>query len=127
MINLNRPKVRNAISKEFLTQLNECLESLQENKQVRVVILRSLVEKVFCAVADLKERSTMTKEEVDLFVTKLRSTFTALAAMPMPTISCINGAALGGGLELSLATDFRVAGPLAKIGLPETKLAIIPG
>ncbi len=69
----------------------------------------------------------MSQNQVDAFVYKLRSTMTELASLPMPTVAVVNGAALGGGLELALAADFRIAGPLAKMGLPETKLAIIPG
>ena len=96
-------------------------------RDVRVVILRSLVDKVFCAGADLKERAKMNPSQVSAFVSDLRNSFMSLETLPMPTISVINGAALGGGLEMALATDFRVAGEGAKLGLPETRLAIIPG
>ena len=64
---------------------------------------------MFCAGADLKERKTMNEEEVKTFVRKLRSTFSMLEAMECPTISVIDGPALGGGLELSLCTDLRIA------------------
>lgn len=82
---------------------------------------------MFCAGADLKERKTMNETEVKEFVRKLRATFTMLEEMPCPTISVIDGPALGGGCELSLCTDFRIATKDAILGLPETGLAIIPG
>ncbi len=96
-------------------------------RSARVLILDSKVDKVFCAGADLKERATMNADQVRAFVSELRMTFADLEAMSIPTVSVINGVALGGGLEMALATDIRIAGPLAKLGLPETKLAIIPG
>lgn len=96
-------------------------------RSARVLILNSKVEKVFCAGADLKERATMTADQVQTFVSELRKTFIDLESLSIPTVSVINGVALGGGLEMALATDIRIAGPLAKLGLPETKLAIIPG
>lgn len=110
-----------------MAQFREVLDSLRFDPEIRVVIVRSLVDRVFCAGADLKERATMTPTEVSAFVHLLRSSFSELENLPMPTISAIDGAALGGGLEMALATDLRVAGPGAKLGLPETKLAIIPG
>lgn len=69
----------------------------------------------------------MSIPEVHKFLHTLRKTFTDLETLPVPTIAAIEGAALGGGLELALSCDLRVAGPKAKLGLPETKLAIIPG
>ena len=82
---------------------------------------------MFCAGADLKERRTMDEDEVKTFVRKLRSTFSMLEALDCPTISIVDGAALGGGCELALCTDMRVAASTAMLGLPETGLAIIPG
>lgn len=126
MISMNRPSVKNAIGKNFLSQLEASIASLKHSK-ARVVILRSLVDKTFCAGADLKERATMAPEEVAPFVDRLRATFTAMENLPVPTIAAIDGVALGGGLELALACDLRVASVDSKIGLTETKLAIIPG
>lgn len=126
IITLARPETRNALSRQLLAEFNEALESARKDK-ARVVILRSGIPKVFCAGADLKERKTMTPDEVSEFVRSLRASFTALENMPMPTIAAIEGAAVGGGLEMALACDIRIAGGAAKIGLPETGLAIIPG
>ncbi|KAJ3300777.1 hypothetical protein HK104_003747 [Borealophlyctis nickersoniae] len=124
VLTFNRPQAKNALGRLFMRQFRDALESLS---QVRVVIIRSLVDKVFCAGADLKERATMDPTEVASFVYNLRTSFTDLETLPIPTIASIDGAALGGGLELAMAADLRVAGEGAKLGLPETKLAIIPG
>ncbi|KAJ3326884.1 hypothetical protein HDU76_012550 [Blyttiomyces sp. JEL0837] len=127
IINFNRPEARNALGKKFMEQFRAALHSLRFDDQVRVVMLRSRVDRVFCAGADLKERATMNPTEVAAFVHGLRSAFSELESLPMPTIAAIDGAALGGGLEVALATDIRIAGGGAKLGLPETRLAIIPG
>ncbi|PSS35410.1 hypothetical protein PHLCEN_2v1565 [Hermanssonia centrifuga] len=82
----------------------------------------------FCAGADLAERRTMSQAQVDKFLLDLRGALGKLESLPMPTIAAIDGPALGGGLEMALACDLRVAGhSVTKIGLPETKLGIIPG
>ncbi|CAI5467933.1 unnamed protein product [Closterium sp. Yama58-4] len=99
----------------------------QATAAVRVVIIRSAVDGVFCAGADLKERKGMTQEEAEEFVSSLRGAFTDLEDLPVPTVAAVEGAALGGGLEMLLACDIRVAGFNARFGLPETSLAIIPG
>ena len=82
---------------------------------------------MFCAGADLKERKLMNEEEVKLFLHKLRSTFSMFQQMECPTISVVDGHALGGGCELALCSDLRVATQQAIFALPETGLAIIPG
>jgi len=107
--------------------LHDCNNYYLHPSSVRVVVVNSTVERVFCAGADLKERALMPEAEVSGFVHGLRSAFSDLESLPMPTIAAVDGAALGGGLELAMACDLRGAGPLARLGLPETKLAIIPG
>ena len=77
--------------------------------------------------ADLKERRKMKESDVPMFVSRARMLFQRLNELPVPTIAALEGAALGGGLEMSLSCDFRTASTTAKLGLPETKLAIIPG
>lgn len=130
MVELNRTAAKNAISKQLLAELSELVEEIHAEKtasQTRVLIITSALEDVFCAGADLKERKSMSTQEVDDFLGKLRHTFSRLADLPIPSIACISGAALGGGLELALCCHFRVISENAVIGLPETRLGIIPG
>lgn len=127
VLNLNRPVAKNAISVEFLKQFGDSLNLVRYDPEIRVLVIRSFVDRVFCAGADLKERSAMSPQQVVQFLNELRATFCNLETLPQPTIASIDGAALGGGFELALCCDMRVAGKDAKIGLPETKLAIIPG
>lgn len=105
----------------------DTIDVLQHDKNVRCIIVRSLVPGAFCAGADLKERSKQTPIEVQRFVTKLRGLLISIEKLPMPVIGAIDGFALGGGLEMALACDIRVASIDAKMGLVETRLAIIPG
>jgi methylglutaconyl-CoA hydratase len=130
VFSLARPKA-NALGRVLLGQLRTAIEDAAHDKDARCVILRSICPGIFCAGADLKERATMDLAEVERFVSSLRSTFTMLSELPMPTIAVIDGAALGGGLELALCCDIRLAGSgegsKVAVGLPETGLAIIPG
>ncbi|KAI8390849.1 ClpP/crotonase-like domain-containing protein [Radiomyces spectabilis] len=127
VLNLDRPKAKNALSTKLLGEFRQALSELRFSSDARVLIVQSKVPKVFCAGADLKERATMSPSQVTEFLYSLRQAYRELETLPIPTIAAIDGAALGGGLEMALACDLRVAGPKARIGLPETKLAIIPG
>lgn len=127
VLSLNRPKAANSLSKSLARALNESLYQLGKDEELRVLIIRSVVPGIFCAGADLKERATMHIKEIPHFVAKLRSISSAIYDFPFPTIAAIDGAALGGGLEYALSADLRVASSNAKLGLVETKLAIIPG
>lgn len=127
LLGLNRPHAKNALGRQLLGELETALRGLGEDPSARVVLIHSLVPGVFCAGADLKERAGMTPEEASAFVARLRAAFTAVERLPMPVIAVVEGAALGGGLELALACDLRVFGSEAKVGLPEVGLAIIPG
>lgn len=127
VLGLNRPAARNSLSQSLVSQLNETLSAIKRNNKLRVLIVRSLVPKVFCAGADLRERLKMDSSEVPRFVSTIRNFINDIETLPTPVISAIDGFALGGGLELALATDIRIAASEAKMGLVETKLAIIPG
>lgn len=102
VIGLNRGPAKNAFSRSLVDSLIEAVDVLKHDKNVRVVILRSLVQGVFCAGADLKERATMTQVETERFVNKLRTVLTQIEQLPMPTIAALDGVALGGGLEMAL-------------------------
>lgn len=125
---LNRPDRRNAfgrvMSKELLEGITACANPANG---VRALVITSAVPGTFSAGADLKERKEMSPEEARAFVNGLRSMLNQLEDLEIPTISAIDGVALGGGLELSLATDIRIASEKSKIGLTETGLAIVPG
>ncbi len=127
ILTLNRPERRNALGATLVDALRGHVAALARDPGVRVVILTGQGDAAFCAGADLKERAQMGPEEVERFVGGLRAMMDEVAALPRPTIAAINGAALGGGCELALACDMRVAAAGASLGLPETHLGIIPG
>lgn len=127
LITLQRPEAANAMSKELLDELNNTLQAVDSNPSIYCTILTGSGEKAFCAGADLKERKGMTNSEVIQAVQLISSTVTRVEQMKMPVIAAINGVAFGGGLELALACDLRVAADHVKLGLTETSLAIIPG
>ncbi|XP_007967914.1 methylglutaconyl-CoA hydratase, mitochondrial isoform X1 [Chlorocebus sabaeus] len=127
VLGINRAYGKNALSKNLIKMLSKAVDALKSDKKVRTIIIRSEVPGIFCAGADLKERAKMSSSEVGPFVSKIRAVINDIANLPVPTIAAIDGLALGGGLELALACDIRVAASSAKMGLVETKLAIIPG
>jgi enoyl-CoA hydratase/carnithine racemase len=126
IITLNRPESSNAVNRELLSTFLKNLQELS-NSSVRVLFIQGVGERVFCAGADLKERATMTENEVIRFLDLFRYTLAFLEDLPFPTIAVLNGDAYGGGLEIALACDMRLMATEAKIGLTETKLGIIPG
>jgi len=126
VLSLNRPKA-NALGKQLINELITTIRDVHFDQQARVLIISSKVPGMFCAGADLKERATMSKREVQEFVFTLRSTFSSIQNLSIPTIAAIDGFALGGGAEIALACDMRVGGKSTIFGLPETSLAIIPG
>jgi len=124
---MNNPKSKNAMSKQFLNEIIMALDTLKFDKEARVLVLKSLVPSAFCSGADLKERRLLSSDDIPKSLDLIRRSVTAIANLPFPVIATIDGFALGGGLELALACDIRVASPKSRLGLPETKLAIIPG
>jgi methylglutaconyl-CoA hydratase len=127
-LKLNRPEARNAINTQMLNELAEAVEVVREDGRTRTLILQSTVPGAFCAGADLKERLNMTSAAFHSWHTKLGKTLRAIETLPFPVIAALDGLALGGGLEVALCADLRVAGPGAtKLGLPEVRHAIIPG
>ncbi|WP_026695780.1 enoyl-CoA hydratase [Peribacillus kribbensis] len=127
VITLNRAEAANALSREMLRELDRLLDGIEFNPGIRGVILTGSGEKAFCAGADLKERAGMNDREVKETVALIGKVVTKLERLPQPTAAAINGACFGGGLELALACDIRMAADSAKMGLTETSLGIIPG
>ncbi|KZV58558.1 methylglutaconyl-CoA hydratase, mitochondrial-like [Dorcoceras hygrometricum] len=126
-LTLERPETKNAIGRDMLRGLEYTFETVNKDNTAKVLMISSSVPKVFCAGADLKERKSMSPSEIKDFVHRLRSTFSFLEELHVPTIAVIEGAALGGGLEMALSCDLRISAEDAVLGLPETGLAIIPG
>ena len=124
---LNRPEVMNSFNFALLNSLKEQVDALKFNTNVRVVIITGVDRKAFCAGADLKERTTFDELQVKEFIFTIRNLFTSIEHLNKPVIAAINGVALGGGTELALACDIRIAAMNASMGLTETRLAIIPG
>jgi enoyl-CoA hydratase/carnithine racemase len=127
ILTLNRPEVMNAVNRGLLNALHEQLQAWRFDRGVRAVIVTGAGDKAFSAGADLKERATLSPDEVRRFLATIRDTFTLVERMPQPVLAALNGLALGGGLEFALACDLRLATESASLGLTETSLAIIPG
>jgi enoyl-CoA hydratase len=126
-LTLNRPKVMNSFSFELLRALKAQIDAIRFRPEIRVVIITGSGEKAFCAGADLKERATLTPLQVKEFIFTIRDLFSSIENLNKPVIAAVNGVALGGGTELALACDIRIASATASMGLTETRLAIIPG
>ena len=127
-ITVNRPNQLNALNKQTISELHDAFYQANEDTEVGVVIITGSGEKAFVAGADIKEFSEFSVEEGKLLAAEgQRLLFTFIENMNKPVIAAINGFALGGGLELSMASHIRVASSNAKLGLPEVSLGLIPG
>jgi len=126
-LTIERPQVMNCLSFPALKRFRMLLEELREDASLRCILITGAGDRAFCAGADLKERHTMQPERVPMFVRNIRALMDDVERMPQPTVAVINGFAFGGGTELALACDLRVAVENAVLGLTETSLAIIPG
>ena len=127
LLTINRPKALNALNSETLAELNTCLAELENNDEVKVVILTGSGEKSFVAGADISEMVNATPAEGRKMGLLAREAFGRLENMPQVTIAAVNGFALGGVCEISMACDIRVASDNAKFGQPECGLGILPG
>lgn len=127
VLTLNRPDSLNALNTQMAIDLIDCLAQLKETENIRVLIISASGKKAFCVGADLKERNGMTnaewKKQHDIFETAYKM----IRDFPFPVIAAINGYALGGGMELTLSCDLRIASEHAEMGLPEVTIGITPG
>lgn len=126
-ITLNRPHKLNAINATMLEELSEALDTIENDTNVRCAIITGEGEKAFSTGADITELQKLTPETASEYSRKGQQVFSKVEALSKPVVAAINGYALGGGLELALACDFRLASDHAELGFPEMKLGIIPG
>jgi enoyl-CoA hydratase len=124
---LNRPKSLNALHTVLLTELRTALEDAEADTAVRVIVITGAGDKAFCAGVDVAELVEKSPEEARAFSQWVQGIFTTVETMKKPVLAKIRGFCLGGGLELALACDFRIASDTSRFGLPEVNLAIIPG
>lgn len=124
---LDRPDRYNALGVRIVNELNDMLDEIERDSEARVLILTGAGERAFCSGVDLKERREMDADGRWAHNRALNEFAERLAKLQIPTIAAINGLALGGGFEITLACDFRVAAEHAELGLPEVGIGIIPG
>lgn len=127
LLTLNRPEVLNALNTELLLQLRTTLEELGGRSAIRVLLVQGAGGKAFCAGADVNELAQQTIEARRDFMGLGHEILGKLEAFPSPTIALVSGYALGGGLELALCCDIRIASEEATFGMPETSLGFVPG
>ena len=124
---IDRAKALNALNSAVLDDLNAMLDAVAADETIRVLIVTGAGDKAFVAGADIGEMAQLTKTEGEAFGKKGNDVFLKLETLPIPTIAAVNGYALGGGCELSMACDIRICADTAVFGQPETGLGITPG
>jgi enoyl-CoA hydratase len=127
LLTLNRPEALNALNSDLLGELHAQLKQLEEEEDLRCLIVTGSGEKAFAAGADISEMAEMDPDQAEEFSSCGQKVFTCLATFPCPVIAAIHGYALGGGFELALACDIRIAADTARFSFPETGLGIMPG
>ena len=126
-VTLNRPDRHNALGSRMVDELGGALDELEGSGDVRVMILTGAGDKAFCSGVDLKERAEMDADGRWAHNRALGAFAERLARLQVPTIAALNGLAFGGGLEITLACDFRIAAEGARFALPEVGIGIVPG
>ncbi|MFW5663496.1 MAG: enoyl-CoA hydratase/isomerase family protein [bacterium] len=126
LITMSRPKSLNALNSHVIADFNRAVKDLSQNKDVRALIITG-EGRAFIAGADIKELSSMKSDSAYNFSRKGQQAFERLEQMDIPVIAAVNGFALGGGCELAMACDIRIASTTAKFGMPEVTLGLMPG
>lgn len=124
---LDRPEAMNAVSTAMAEAIGEATTELAGDPSVRAVVLTSSHPKAFCVGADLKERNSLTDDELRTQRPLARAAYGGVLRLPVPAIAAVEGYALGGGCELALSCDLIVAGEAAVLALPEVGVGVIPG
>lgn len=126
LVTINRPENLNALNTAFFDEMDQLIANEAADPGITAVVITG-AGKAFVAGADIAELVNKTPEEAEAFSLRGQNTFRGLTAVKVPVIAAINGFALGGGLELALACDFRIASNNARFGQPEVNLGLIPG
>ncbi|MGG5460120.1 short-chain-enoyl-CoA hydratase [Clostridium sp. B9] len=126
-VTINRPKALNALNNQTITELGEVITEISKRKDIKTVIITGAGEKAFVAGADIVEMKGLNAIEAREFSRLAQKVFADIENMPQIVIAAVNGYALGGGCELSMACDIRLASKKAKFGQPEVNLGILPG
>ncbi|MCL2471015.1 MAG: enoyl-CoA hydratase-related protein [Propionibacteriaceae bacterium] len=126
VVTINRPESLNALSTEVLADLNAVVDQILADKP-RVVVLTGAGQRAFVAGANIRQMAGMTPRQAEEFSRTGNAVFRRIETLPMPTIAAVNGFALGGGCELALSCDLRLASSKAVFGQPEVGLGICPG
>lgn len=127
VLTVNRPEARNALNSQVLADLGAAVDGLAADKEVRAVIVTGAGDKAFVAGADIGEMKDLDGDSARQFAAAGQAVLAKLATLPQPVIAAVNGYALGGGCELALACDIRIASETARFGQPEVGLGITPG
>ncbi|WP_082903394.1 enoyl-CoA hydratase/isomerase family protein [Christensenella timonensis] len=127
ILTLNRPDKLNAINKAMIAELSEGLHEIRRDPLARCLVITGAGKKAFAAGADIAEMEHMDFSGAKTFAEKGCAVMQDIETLPIPVIAAVNGFALGGGMELALACDIRIAAENAVFGLPETSLGVIPG
>lgn len=126
-VELDRPEAGNSVNDGMLNELEVLLCDESQFHDVAAVIFTGIGDKFFCAGGDVKFLSTLSVQHVSQFTARARAALIAIENLPVTTVAAINGYAIGGGLELALACDYRLARPSAKMSMPQLSLGLIPG
>lgn len=127
VLTINRPKVLNALNFDTLKELGKFIEEVLPEEGLKALIVTGAGDKAFVAGADIAQMNGMSEKEFQHYVDYAHKVYALLEDDPCPSIAAVNGYALGGGSELALACDIRIASEKAKLGFPEVKLGIFPG